>query len=192
MLSHPRKIGGRFPTASKFPSQSPVRSAAIKALIQLTLSMKPFQYLHMLDVSKACVMKLEVLHQFLFFTTLVQICLCCERVFFHQRRRKFTQCFLVSGVFLAIMNIPKGIPFHWLNCFSSNEQANENSDIVWSFHYWLRKKVSVSTKASSIPLPLRYFLTQCMAAFVMWKPPIIGTKFRKCSGCFKKISVTMQ
>ena len=41
----------------------------------------------------------------------------------HQQRRKFTQCILVSGVFLAIRNIPKGILFHWLNCFCRNEKS---------------------------------------------------------------------
>ena len=58
MLPHPRKIGRRFSTASKCPSQSPVQSVAIKVSIQLTLSMKPFQYLRMLDLSEACIVKL--------------------------------------------------------------------------------------------------------------------------------------
>ena len=48
-------------------------------------------------------------------------------------------------------------------------------------------KVSVSAKASSIPLPLRYFPTQWMAAFAMWKPSITGNNFKNVKAASRKL-----
>ena len=156
--------------------------------MQVTLSLKPFQYLHMLDVSEACIMKMWM---------------SCISFYFYNMSSNMS--LLWKGLFTSTKKKVHAMHSGWW-CIPRNYKHSKRHPILLT--QLLLQQLSSPWKLwHSVILPLltvqrlvQWFLFpqkhlpchHLWDIFAMWNPPVVGTKFRKSSGCFKKISVTMQ